>query len=68
MNLTAEDHRKLVTDHLAYIKERVDDNAIKLDRINGRVRTNEKAISFIKGVGTLSIAIITAILGWFKFE
>ncbi len=51
-----------------YIKERVDDNAAKLDRINGRVRKNESSIAFIKGFGTLTIAIITAVLGWFKYE
>ena len=66
--MTVEEHRKLVADHLAYIKERVDDNAAKLDRINGRVRANEKSISFIKGFGSLTIAIITAVLGWFKFD
>ena len=68
MNLTVAEHRKLVADHLTYIKERVDDNAVKLDRINGRVRKNESSIAFIKGFGTLTIAIVTAILGWFKYE
>ena len=57
-----------MADHLAYIKERVDDNAVKLDKINGRVRANERSISYIKGVGSLTIAIVTAIIGWFKFE
>ena len=66
--MTVEEHRKLVAEHLAYIKERLDDNAVKLDKINGRVRANERAISYIKGVGTLTIAIVTAVLGWFKFE
>tara|TARA_R100000152_G_C6781585_1_gene216408 strand:- start:2100 stop:2300 length:201 start_codon:yes stop_codon:yes gene_type:complete len=66
--LKTEDHRKLVEQHLMYIKERVDDNAAKLDRINGRVRKNESSIAFIKGFGTLTIAIITAVLGWFKYE
>ena len=66
--MTAEEHRKIVHEHLRYIKERVDDNAAKLDRINGRVRKNESSIAFIKGFGTLTIAIITAVLGWFKYE
>ena len=66
--MTVDEHRKLVQDHLKYIKEMVENNAHKLDRINGRVRANERAISYMKGIGTLTIAIVTAVLGWFKFE
>ena len=66
--MTAEEHRKIVHDHLKYIKERVDDNARKLDRINGRVRKNESAIAYIKGIGTFGALVVTAVIGWFKFE
>ena len=68
MNLTVDEHRKLVHDHLKYIKERVDDNASKLDRMNGRVRANERAISFMKGVGVLGATVLTAFIGWFGYE
>lgn len=68
MNLKAEEYRKLVQQHLEYIKEKVDDNSAKLDRINGRVRKNESSIAFIKGIGTFGAIILTTIIGWFKFE
>lgn len=55
-------------DHLKYIKERVDDNASKLDKINGRVRKNETSIAFIKGIGVFGASIMAGIIGWFKFE
>ena len=66
MNLTAEEHRKIVHQHLKYIKERVDDNAAKLDRINGRVRKNERELSFIKGIGSVVTLILGGIIGWFE--
>lgn len=66
--MTVDEHRKIVHDHLRYIKDIVDNMCYKLDRINGRVRTNEKSISFIKGIGTLAVVIITAVLGWFSIE
>jgi hypothetical protein len=58
-----DQHRKLVIQHLEFIKERVDDNAAKLDRINGRVRKNEKELSFIKGIGS----VITMIFGFVMY-
>ena len=47
----------LVINHLEYIRKRVDD-------INGRVRDNEKSISWIKGIGTGAAFLITSILGY----
>tara|TARA_R110002012_G_scaffold246605_2_gene422190 strand:- start:4557 stop:4757 length:201 start_codon:yes stop_codon:yes gene_type:complete len=64
----ADEHRKLVQQHLKYIKERVDDNAAKLDRLNGRVRKNEKELSFIKGIGTVVTFILGGIIGWFEIK
>ena len=58
-----DEHRKLVSQHLEYIKERVDDNAAKLDRINGRVRKNERDVSFIKGIGSM----ITILFGFIMY-
>ena len=58
-----DEHRKLVLKHLEFIKERVDDNAAKLDRINGRVRKNEKELSFMKGIGS----VITMIFGFVMY-
>ena len=47
----------LVINHLEYIRKRVDD-------INGRVRDNERSISWIKGIGTGATFLITSILGY----
>ena len=47
----------LVINHLEYIRKRVDD-------INGRVRDNEKSISWIKGVGASVTCLITSVLGY----
>ena len=47
----------LVINHLEYIRKRVDD-------INGRVRDNEKSISWIKGVGVSITFLITSVLGY----
>ena len=48
---------ELVINHLEYIRKRVDD-------INGRVRDNEKSISWIKGVGVSITVLITSVLGY----
>ncbi len=47
----------LVINHLEYIRQRV-------DAINGRVRDNEKSISWIKGVGVSITFLITSVLGY----
>ena len=48
---------ELVINHLEYIRQRV-------DAINGRVRDNEKSISWIKGIGTGVTFLITSVLGY----
>ena len=48
---------ELVINHLEYIRKRVDD-------IYGRVRDNEKSISWIKGVGVSITFLITSVLGY----
>ena len=51
--------------HLRYIKEKVDNNEIKLDRINGRVRKTEKDLAFAKGIGGVFSIIFSALLALF---
>ena len=52
---------ELVLTHLEYIRKRVDD-------INGRVRDNEKSISWIKGIGTTVTFVISCVIGYFIKE
>tara|TARA_R100000458_G_C8188323_1_gene182909 strand:- start:343 stop:528 length:186 start_codon:yes stop_codon:yes gene_type:complete len=47
----------LIISHLEYIRTRV-------DQINGRVRESEKQISWIKGIGSTFVFIVSVILGW----
>ena len=51
--------------HLKYIKEKVDNNEIKLNRINGRVRKTEKDLAYAKGVGGIFSIIFSALLDLF---
>jgi hypothetical protein len=51
----------LILSHLEYIRTRVDE-------INGRVRDNENQISWIKGIGTTFVFIVSAVLGWFGID
>tara|TARA_R110002020_G_scaffold452564_1_gene666996 strand:- start:655 stop:840 length:186 start_codon:yes stop_codon:yes gene_type:complete len=47
----------LIISHLEYIRTRV-------DQINGRVRRNENQISWIKGIGSMFVFGIGAIMTW----
>tara|TARA_Y100000310_G_C20121541_1_gene551693 strand:+ start:108 stop:317 length:210 start_codon:yes stop_codon:yes gene_type:complete len=60
-------YRDEVITHLKYIKEKVDANHKHLIKLNGRVRNNEVAISWIKGVGTSITFILGSLLTWLKF-
>ena len=51
----------LILSHLEYIRTRVDE-------INGRVRENENQISWIKGIGSTFVFVVSAILTWFGIE
>tara|TARA_R100000734_G_C3318672_1_gene113102 strand:- start:1111 stop:1296 length:186 start_codon:yes stop_codon:yes gene_type:complete len=51
----------LILSHLEYIRTRV-------DQINGRVRENENQISWIKGIGSTFVFVVSAILTWFGIE
>ena len=55
---------ELVLTHLEYIKEKVDANYNHLQKLNGRVRSNEVTLSWIKGIGSGVTFIITCVLGY----
>ena len=50
------------------IKEKVNENNEHLIRLNGRVRENEKQISWMKGIGTTVVFVISIVLSWLGFE
>ena len=49
---------------LKYLVESQNRQTAHLESINGRVRTNEKAISAIKGVGSTVAIIFTSLIGF----
>ena len=51
----------LIISHLEYIRTRV-------DQINGRVRDNERTISWMKGIGSTFAFVISVVLAWFGIE
>ena len=55
---------ELVLTHLEYIKEKVDANYNHLQKLNGRVRSNEVTLSWIQGIGSGVTFIITCVLGY----
>jgi hypothetical protein len=59
-------YRDDVITHLEYIKEKVDANHAHLKELNGRVRKNEVAISWIKGVGASITFVIGTLFTWFS--
>ena len=59
--MKTKDTDNLILSHLEYIRTRVDE-------INGRVRDNEKQISWIKGIGSTFVFVITAVLTCFGIE
>ena len=65
--MKGKDYNIIIT-HLENIKEKVDANHKHLKELNGRVRKNEVAISWIKGIGITITFIITTIIGIFIKE
>ena len=70
-----EEYRNNITLHLTrisgdieHIKEKVNDNNKHLIRLNGRVRENEKHISWIKGIGGTFVFIVGSILTWLGLD
>jgi hypothetical protein len=66
MSNNLDKYRDEVMTHLKYIKEKVDANHKHLLHLNGRVRSTEVAISWIKGIGTTVTFILGSVLAWFK--
>ena len=69
------EHREFVTSSLVKIKteiEHIKENSARvekhLDNLNGRVRKNENAISWIRGIGVTFAFIISTIIGFFMKE
>ena len=62
-----KDFRLIIT-HLEYIKQRVDSNHSHLKELNGRVRKNEVAISWIRGIGMTFAFVVSSIIGFFMKE
>ena len=54
-------YRDDVLNHLEYIRDRV-------DQINGRVRANERQISWIKGIASTFVFLVGCILTWMGLE
>ena len=48
---------------LAHIKESVNDIKVMLKEQNGRVRTNEKAISAMRAIGSMISIIFASVMG-----
>jgi hypothetical protein len=63
-----DEHREVVLTHLEYIRKMIDDNSRQLEKINGRVRKNEKSIGWIVGVGTTFAFAISSILGFLNIK
>ena len=55
-----------ISGDIEHIKEKVTDNNNQLKTVNGRVRKNEVAISWIKGIGSTITFILGIVLAWFK--
>ena len=49
---------------LKYMVESQNKQMVQLDHINGRVRTNEKSISMITGIGSTVALFFTTLIGF----
>ena len=61
-------HLTKICSDIEHIKEKVDENNRHLLRLNGRVRENEKQISWIKGIGSTIVFVIGIVLTWIGIE
>ena len=53
------------TEALEHIKEKVDSNNEHLEKLNGRVRSTEISLSWIKGIGVTFAFVISTLLTYF---
>ena len=61
-------HLIRISGDLEHIKENVDSINTHLEKLNGRVRDNERQISWMKGIGGTLVFVIGVILTWFGIE
>ena len=66
-----DEYRNNITLHLVnigsdieHIKEKVNANNKHLENINGRLRSAENSISWIKGIGTTIAFVVSACIGF----
>ena len=72
---STEEYRNSITLHLtkmcsdiSHIKEKVNENNEHLIRLNGRVRENEKQISWMKGIGVMFVFCISSVFTWLGID
>jgi hypothetical protein len=53
---------------IEHIKEDMSEVKSQLKKINGRVRDNEKELSWMKGIGGTFVFVIGAILTWLGID
>lgn len=58
-------YREAMIAHLEHIKEKVDSNNEHLEKLNGRVRSTEISLSWIKGIGVTFAFVISTLLTYF---
>tara|TARA_R110002020_G_scaffold472472_1_gene700574 strand:- start:3809 stop:4015 length:207 start_codon:yes stop_codon:yes gene_type:complete len=63
-----KDYRTTMMTHILYIKEKVDNCENHLEKLNGRVRANEKAISRIVSIGSTLAFMFTAVMSYLGFK
>ena len=57
-------HVTRISGDVEHIRDKVNDNNNQLIRLNGRVRENEKQISWMKGIGSTITFILGSVLAW----
>ena len=58
------DKQDILMTHILYIKEKVDKCENHLDKINGRVRANERMVGKIISIGSTFAFLITVFLSY----
>ena len=62
--LPVNKYRESVMVDLKYIRMMVEKNETQLEKINGRVRENEKIIEKMKGIGSVAGIVFSGIIAW----
>ena len=61
-------HLTRISTDVEHIKEDMSEVRNHLAKINGRVRQNEKDVSWIKGIGSTFLFVISSILAWLSVD